>query len=161
MAKRVKRHCGTQCAAADSEHDKIFELLAHVLCRFENVRYDFVLIIGEFRPTHKELVLAAVFGYIAVSLACKRFEFIELFGGKTFFAEIFVRRVGVVYAKAQSLFAFVVEIHKTNSSDLEMISNILSQFKKKCNNSSAKFTCARVLFFETEVFSEESVLRMP
>ncbi len=111
VAERVERHDGAEGAAADAEHDEIFEFLAHVLRRLYNVVYDFVLIIGQFGPAHKEFVFAAVLRHISVRFLRGFFVRFDFLLRNTLVAEVFVGHVGVINVKGERFFQLFRQSH--------------------------------------------------
>ena len=50
MVQSLMHRDGTQRASADTQHDKVFERLAHMLGNLLNLRYDLFLIVGQIHP---------------------------------------------------------------------------------------------------------------
>ena len=106
MAKRVERHNRAERAAADAEHYEIFEFFANVFRRFQNIRNDFFLIVGQFRPAHKQFVFAAVFFHVGVCFRRRGAVRSQLFIGKAFIAEESFRHIVVIERYAHRIAPF-------------------------------------------------------
>ena len=115
VAERVERHDGAERRTADAEHHEVFKVPADLLCLFQDIRHDLVLIVGELRPAHEQLVAAPVFCHIGVSRLCDLFVRIQRLLRDALVAEVLVRHVGVVHSHAERLAQFVRQSHNKSS----------------------------------------------
>ena len=103
MTKRIERHDGAECAAADAENDEILEFLSYVARGFENIVHDFFLVVGKLRPTHIQFVFTAIFLHVLKRRACFCVIGRKFTIGKALFAKEFFRHVVVVQRYAHGI----------------------------------------------------------
>ena len=111
MTQGVEHRDGAERAAADAQHDEIFELSAHFFGGGEDIFHDLFLVIGKFRPAHH--ALAAALRDAIERVRRRFFEFVYLGIFKSVGADEFFHHIVVVHRDAHAVAPiFVPVIHK-------------------------------------------------